>query len=34
MDLIEKNLETASAAYDMTAEWAKEVGLEPMLETI
>ncbi len=34
MDLIEKNLETASAAYDMTAEWAKEVGLEPMLESL
>ena len=34
IDLIAKNLETASAAYDLTAEWAKEVGLEPMLETI
>ena len=34
MDLIEKNLETASAAYDLTAEWAKEVGLEPMLEDV
>ena len=34
MDLIQKNLDTASAAYDMTAEWAKEVGLEPILETI
>jgi pyruvate ferredoxin oxidoreductase gamma subunit len=30
-DLIQKNLETASAAYDLTAAWAKEVGLEPML---
>jgi pyruvate ferredoxin oxidoreductase gamma subunit len=30
-DLIQKNLETASAAYDITAEWCKEVGLEPML---
>ena len=34
MDLIEKNLETASAAYDMTAEWAKEVDLPQMLETV
>ena len=34
MDLIEKNLETASAAYDMTAEWAKEVNLHQMLETM
>ena len=34
LDLIEKNLETASAAYDLTAEWAKEVGLEPMLESV
>jgi len=34
MDLIEKNLETASAAYDLTAEWAKEVGLKPMLEPV
>ena len=32
MDLIEKNLETASAAFDMTAEWCKEVGFEQMLE--
>jgi len=31
-ELIEKNLETASAAYDLTAAWAKEVGLEPILE--
>jgi len=30
-DLIQKNLDTASAAYDLTAAWAKEVGLEPML---
>ena len=33
LDLIEKNLETASAAYDLTAEWAKEVGLKPLLES-
>ena len=33
-DLIQKNLETASAAYDLTAEWAKEIGLEQMLETM
>jgi len=32
MDLIQKNLETASAAFDLTVEWAKEVGLEQMLE--
>ncbi|HHS91850.1 MAG TPA: ferredoxin oxidoreductase, partial [Campylobacterales bacterium] len=32
MDLIQKNLETASAAFDLTAEWAKEVGLGQMLE--
>ncbi|MDF1876689.1 2-oxoacid:acceptor oxidoreductase family protein [Sulfurimonas sp. SAG-AH-194-L11] len=31
-ELIEKNLLTASAAYDLTAAWAKEVGLEPILE--
>jgi len=31
-ELIEKNLSTASAAYDLTAAWAKEVGLEPILE--
>jgi len=30
-DLIKKNLETASAAYDLTEAWAKEVGLKPML---
>jgi len=30
-DLIQKNLDTASAAYDLTTAWAKEVGLEPML---
>jgi pyruvate ferredoxin oxidoreductase gamma subunit len=32
MDLIQKNLDTASAAFDLTAKWAKEVGLEPILE--
>ncbi len=31
-ELIEKNLLTASAAYDLTAAWAIEVGLEPILE--
>ena len=31
-ELIDKNLATASAAYDLTAAWAKEVGLEPILE--
>ncbi|QSZ42542.1 ferredoxin oxidoreductase [Sulfurimonas aquatica] len=31
-ELIQKNLDTASAAYDLTAAWAKEVGLEPILE--
>ena len=31
-ELIDKNLLTASAAYDLTAAWAKEVGLEPILE--
>ncbi len=31
-ELIDKNLSTASAAYDLTAAWAKEVGLEPILE--
>jgi pyruvate ferredoxin oxidoreductase gamma subunit len=31
MDLISKNLETASAAFDLAEAWAKEVGLEPML---
>jgi pyruvate ferredoxin oxidoreductase gamma subunit len=31
MDLIAKNLETASAAFDLAEAWAKEVGLEPML---
>jgi pyruvate ferredoxin oxidoreductase gamma subunit len=30
-ELIQKNLDTASAAYDLTADWAKEVGLEPIL---
>jgi hypothetical protein len=32
MDLIQKNLDTASAAFDLTAEWCKEVGFEQMLE--
>ena len=31
-ELIDKNLSTASAAYDLTAAWAKEVGLDPILE--
>ncbi|NOR56567.1 MAG: ferredoxin oxidoreductase, partial [Sulfurovum sp.] len=31
-ELIDKNLSTASAAFDLTAAWAKEVGLEPILE--
>ena len=31
-DLIQKNLDTASAAYDLTAAWAKEVGLAQILE--
>jgi pyruvate ferredoxin oxidoreductase gamma subunit len=31
-ELIQKNLDTASAAYDLTAAWAKEVGLEQILE--
>jgi len=33
MDLIQKNLDTASAAFDLTEAWAKEVGLEQMLES-
>lgn len=32
MELIQKNLDTASAAFDLTAEWAKEVGLPQILE--
>ena len=32
LDLIEKNLQTASAAFDMTAEWYASVGGEPILE--
>jgi len=32
MDLIQKNLDTASAAFDLTAEWADQVGLEQILE--
>jgi pyruvate ferredoxin oxidoreductase gamma subunit len=31
-ELIQKNLDTASAAYDLTAAWAKEVGLVQILE--
>jgi len=31
-ELIQKNLDTASAAYDLTAAWAKEVGLAQILE--
>ena len=31
-DLIDKNLQTASAAFDLTAEWCKEVGFERMLD--
>jgi len=31
---INSNLATASAAYDLTAEWAKEVGLEPLLDPV
>lgn len=31
MDLIQKNLDTASAAFDLTAEWYKSVGGEPIL---
>ena len=31
-DLIQKNLDTASAAYDLTAAWAIEVGLDQILE--
>lgn len=34
LDLINSNLATASAAYDLTAEWAKEVGLEPLLDPV
>jgi pyruvate ferredoxin oxidoreductase gamma subunit len=34
LDLINSNLETASAAYDLTAAWAKEVGLEPLLDSL
>jgi pyruvate ferredoxin oxidoreductase gamma subunit len=32
MDLIQKNLDTASAAFDLTAAWCKEVGFEQMLD--
>jgi pyruvate ferredoxin oxidoreductase gamma subunit len=31
-ELIQKNLDTASAAFDLTAAWAKEVGFEQILE--
>jgi len=31
-ELIQKNLDTASAAFDLTAAWAKEVGLKQILD--
>ena len=31
-ELIQKNLDTASAAFDLTTAWAKEVGFEQILE--
>jgi pyruvate ferredoxin oxidoreductase gamma subunit len=31
-ELIQKNLDTASEAFDLTAAWAKEVGLAQILE--
>jgi pyruvate ferredoxin oxidoreductase gamma subunit len=31
-ELIQKNLDTASAAFDLTAAWAKEVGLAQILD--
>lgn len=31
-ELIQKNLDTASAAFDLTVAWAKEVGLQQILE--
>jgi pyruvate ferredoxin oxidoreductase gamma subunit len=34
LDLIQSNLDTASAAYDLTAAWAKEVGLAPLLDSV
>ncbi len=34
LDLIQSNLDTASAAYDLTADWAKEVGLAPLLDPV
>ncbi len=34
LDLIQSNLDTASAAYDLTAAWAKEVDLAPLLDPI
>lgn len=34
LDLINSNLQTASAAYDLTADWAKEVGLAPLLDSV
>lgn len=34
LDLIQSNLDTASAAYDLTAAWAKEVGLAPLLDPV
>jgi len=32
-ELIEKNLLTASAAFDLTEAWCKEVGFEQILES-
>ncbi len=31
LELIEKNLQTASAAYDLAREWAQSQGMEPFL---
>ncbi|MBL4730028.1 MAG: 2-oxoacid:acceptor oxidoreductase family protein [Sulfurimonas sp.] len=33
-ELIQKNLDTASAAYDLVTEWVKEVGLAPILDPV
>ncbi|MFP4333371.1 MAG: 2-oxoacid:acceptor oxidoreductase family protein [Campylobacterales bacterium] len=32
MELIDKNLQTASSAYDLTEQWCKEVGLKQILD--
>ncbi len=32
MELIDKNLNTASAAFDLTSAWCKEVGLQQILQ--